>query len=143
MMEIPVTAALVGRMAEAHGRWAAPLIFHARAKPFRLAGIAARLGLLERIRLTPEGMTLDEAKRLTRALHARGQRVFVLTDHSPSLEPGNTPYVRSVADRGRFLAWLDEYYSFFREEIGGRNATWQEVRFGTQPQIAPALWAAQ
>ena len=75
-------------------------------------------------------MTITEAKRLTRALLAQGQRVFVLTYHSPSLEPGNTPYVRTEAERERFLAWLDEYYSFFREEIGGRAASWREVRFG-------------
>ena len=137
-MEIPVSAALVGRLARRHGQWLAPLVFHQRAQPFRLAGVTARLGLLERIRLTPEGMTIEEGKRLTRVLHAAGQRVFVLTYHSPSLEPGNTPYVRTVAQRERFLAWLDEYYSFFREEIGGRSATWQEVRFGPVAQASQA-----
>ena len=138
LMEIPVSAALVGRLARRHGQWLAPLVFHQRAQPFRLAGVTARLGLLERIRLTPEGMTIEEGKRLTRVLHAAGQRVFVLTYHSPSLEPGNTPYVRTVAQRERFLAWLDEYYSFFREEIGGRSATWQEVRFGPVAQASQA-----
>jgi peptidoglycan/xylan/chitin deacetylase (PgdA/CDA1 family) len=130
LMEIPVTAALVGRLAGRHARRVAPILFHPRLASLHLPGIAARLGLLERIRLTPEGMNIEDAKRLTRALLARGQRVFVLTYHSPSLEPGNTPYVRSLEDRRRFLAWLDEYYSFFREEIGGRSARWQEVRFG-------------
>ena len=37
-------------------------------------------------------------RRLTRALLARGQRTFVLSLHSPSVVPGNTPYVRSDAD---------------------------------------------
>lgn len=143
LMEIPVSAALVGRLQGRAAERLAPLLFHPRARPLHLAGMAARLGVLERIRLTPEGMTLEEAKRLTRALRAGGQRVFVLTYHSPSLEPGNTPYVRDTAQRDRFLAWLDEYYSFFREEIGGRNATWQEVRYGAASAQPAALAAAQ
>lgn len=136
LMEIPVTASLVGGLAGRLGTGLAPFLFHPRAQRAHLTGMAARLGLLERIRLTPEGMTITEAKRLTRALLAAGQRVFVLTYHSPSLEPGNTPYVRTVAQRDQFLAWLDEYYAFFREEIGGRCASWQEVRFG--PTVARA-----
>jgi hypothetical protein len=131
LMEIPVSAGLVGHLAGRGGGHLAPLLFHPAAQRLRLSGIAAKLGLLERIRLTPEGMTIEEAKRLTRAMFANGQRVFVLTYHSPSLEPGNTPYVRTMAQREAFLRWLDAFYSFFREEMGGRNSTWREVRFGT------------
>jgi hypothetical protein len=87
-------------------------------------------------RFMPEGMTIEEAKRLTRAMFANGQRVFVLTYHSPSLEPGNTPYVRSMAQREAFLRWLDAFYSFFREEMGGRNGTWRELRFGREAVAA-------
>jgi hypothetical protein len=134
LMEIPVSASLVGALAGRLGTGLAPWLFHPMAQRAHLTGLAARLGLLERIRLTPEGMTITEAKRLTHALFDAGQRVFVLTYHSPSLEPGNTPYVRNLAQRERFLAWLDEYYTFFREEIGGRCASWQEVRFG--PTVA-------
>lgn len=130
-MEIPVSAGLVGHLAGRGGGHLAPLLFHPAAQRLRLSGIAAKLGLLERIRLTPEGMTIEEAKRLTRAMFANGQRVFVLTYHSPSLEPGNTPYVRTMAQREAFLRWLDAFYSFFREEMGDRNSTWREVRFGT------------
>ncbi len=141
LMEIPVTAALVGRLDGRLGRRLAPLLFHPAAERLRLPGLAARMGLMERIRLTPEGMTLEEAKRLTRALHAAGQRVFVLTYHSPSLVPGNTPYVRTLAEREAFLAWLDGYYSFFREEIGGRSASWREIRYPAE--AAPQRVAAE
>jgi hypothetical protein len=136
LMEIPVSAALVGRLAVRHGGRLAPMLFKPAAQRMRLSGIAARFGLLERIRLTPEGMTIEEAKRLTRAMFAQGHRIFVLTYHSPSLEPGNTPYVRTAEQREAFLRWLDEFYAFFREEIGGRSATWREVRFGHQPEPA-------
>ncbi len=130
LMEIPVSAALVGRLASPIGSRLAPFLYRRRRWSSILAGGAARMGLLERIRLTPEGMTIDEGKRLTRAMYAAGHRIFVLTYHSPSLAPGNTPYVRDIAQRDRLIAWLDEYYTFFREEIGGRPTTWRDVRFG-------------
>lgn len=130
LLEIPVSAALVGRLAGRVGRFLAPWLFHPRTQAMHLPGIAARTGMLERIRLTPEGTTIAEAKRLTRALRAAGQKVFVVTYHSPSLAPGHTPYVRNEAQRDRFLDWLDEYCTFFREELGGRPSTWRELRFG-------------
>ena len=128
LMEIPVTGALVGRLAHRYGAPLAPLAFHRLAGRTGLTGTLAHLGLLERIRLSPEGMTLEEAKRLVRTMVADGHRTFVLTYHSPSLAPGNTPYVRSAADLDFFLAWLDGFYSFFREEIRGRPVSWREVR---------------
>ena len=88
----------------------------------------ARLGLMERIKLTPEGMAIEEAKRLVRYMKAEGHRVFVLTYHSPSLEPGNTPYVRSQEDLSNFLRWLDEFYDFFTSEMGGDCVSWRDVR---------------
>ena len=130
LMEIPVSAALSGRLAGVAGSRVASGLFHPLAARLGLTGLAAQLGLIERIRLSPEGMTVDEAKRLTRAMYAAGHRVFVVTYHSPSLEPGNTPYVRTERDREIFLAWLDEFYTFFREELGGRPASWREVRWG-------------
>jgi glycosyltransferase involved in cell wall biosynthesis len=138
VMEIPVSAALVGRLAAQRGL--ARALFHPGPDRIGLPGLAAHLGLMERIRLSPEGMTIEEAKRLTRAMHAAGHRVFMLTYHSPSLQAGNTPYVRDAAGLERFLAWLDEYYAFFREEIGGRPASWREVRHGRA--AAPVLAAA-
>jgi glycosyltransferase involved in cell wall biosynthesis len=132
LMEIPVSAALVGRFSR-FGETLAPMVFRPWPRPMPLAGAMSRLGLLERIRLTPEGMTIPEAKRLVRHMLAEGHRVFALTYHSPSLEPGNTPYVRTLAQRDRFLEWLDEFYTFFREEVGGRHGSWRDVRFGNMP----------
>lgn len=129
LMEIPVAAALVGRLAGRRDSSLAPRIFNPAATRLGVTGIAARFGLLERIRLSPEGITIEEAKRLARAMHAAGHRVFVLTYHSPSLVPGNTPYVRTARDRDAFLDWLDAFYAFFREELGGRPGSWEEVRW--------------
>jgi hypothetical protein len=94
----------------------------------RLQGLLSRARLLDRIRLTPEGMSAEELRRLTRALCARGQRIFNFTYHSPSLMPGNTPYVRSQAELEKFIGTIESYLDFFFGEIGGRAATLQEVR---------------
>jgi hypothetical protein len=108
--------------------WLTRPLFSLSLERAHAPSVMARLGLLERIKLTPEGMSLEEAKRLVRHMIRGGHRVFVLTYHSPSLEAGNTPYVRTADDVRRFLDWLDEFYTFFREEIGGGFARWAEVR---------------
>src|SRR6202042_1602967 len=97
--------------------------------PYRLPGILSRGGLLDSIRLSPEGIPLADAKHLTRALLRRGNhRVFSLSYHSPSLEVGNTPYVRDAKDLDNFLGWIEGYLDFFFGELGGRPATPGAIR---------------
>ena len=127
ILELPVSASFVGRAAGMPGAAIAPL-FGRWSAILKLPSVLARLGLLERIKLTPEGITITEAKRLVRHMISAGHRVFVLTYHSPSLEPGNTPYVRTAADLDRFLRWLDEFYDYFTGEIGGVCTSWRDVR---------------
>jgi glycosyltransferase involved in cell wall biosynthesis len=126
LLELPISAALVGRAAD-FGWSFAENLFDGVAKWSHLPAVMARLNVLERLKLTPEGIAIGEAKRLVRHMAAHGQKIFVLTYHTPSLEPGNTPYVRTAEDRRRFLAWLDEFLDFFTTEIGGRCASWREV----------------
>ena len=89
----------------------------------RAVSLAPRLGLFERIRLTPEGITLAELKHLTRTMLKAGKRLFSLSYHSPSLLPGNTPYVRTQGDLREFLTWVEAYIEFFLDEIGGTPST--------------------
>ncbi len=126
ILEIPCTAAVVGNSAWS-SEWVRRAVFAPTSKRLGIPSAMARLRLMERIRLTPEGITVTEGKRLLRSMHAHGHRVFVLTYHTPSLAPGNTPYVRNAEDLARFLRWLDEIFDFFTTEIGGRCATWREV----------------
>jgi hypothetical protein len=124
---LPNTGAFVGRL---HGLGPVlhPLMEHGRVTHLRLPAIASRLRLLERIRLTPEGYTFAEMKRLTRALLARGQRTFVLSLHSPSVVPGNTPYVSTDDDLAALLERLRGYLRFFRDELRGRFTTPQALK---------------
>ncbi len=127
LLELPVTAAFVGRTANMPSAVTARF-FGRASEAISLPSIMSRLGLLERIKLTPEGITIEEARRLVAHMVGRGHKVFVLTYHSPSLEPGNTPYVRTQADLERFLRWLDEFYDYFTREIGGVCASWRDAR---------------
>jgi hypothetical protein len=124
---LPTTGAFIGRL-HAFGALLHPLMEQGRIARLRPLAIASRLRLLERIRLTPEGHSLAEMKRLTRALSARGQRTFVLSLHSPSVVPGHTPYVRTDADLVALLLRLGEYLRFFRDGLRGRFVTPQALK---------------
>jgi hypothetical protein len=92
-----------------------------------MVGVMSRLGVVNRIMLSPEGSTLDEMKALTRSLLRRGVRTFSLTMHSPSVEPGCTPYVRDQAQLGQFLDRIAAYCDFFLGELGGVPSTPQDL----------------
>jgi hypothetical protein len=121
-LEIPVTTSALGMVRRASPALAPFMSYHLVSR-LRVPGILARLRLLDRIRLSPEGNTLDEAKRLTRFLAANGHKIFVISYHSPSLGIGHTPYVQSRAELDRFMDWLDGYMEFFFGEIGGAPST--------------------
>lgn len=128
ILEIPISAAVIGRAAHLYRSRATPALFRTANEPAGVRFAMARLGLLERIKLTPEGITVEEAKRLIRHMAALGHKVFVLTFHTPSLVPGNTPYVRNQSDLDRFMAWLEEIYDFFKVDLGGRFGSWRDAR---------------
>jgi hypothetical protein len=127
LLEIPLSIGYTGLLADS-GTMAYTLTMNERLKALHVPGILARLRLVERITLTPEGISFEEQRRLTRALLRKGHRVFSFAYHSPSLAPGNTPYVRSEADLRGFLQRIEQYLAFFTEEIGGRGATPFEVK---------------
>lgn len=78
--------------------------------PMLFAGFS-RLGLLERIGLTPEGTTVAEGLRgVDRALEI-GLPVLVLSFHSPSLVAGHTPYVETEAEVEQLYRWFAEVYA--------------------------------
>lgn len=94
----------------------------------KVAGVVARLRLLERIRLSPEDYDEPEMRRLTTTLLSDGIRVFVFSFHSPSVMPGGTPYVRSAADLERFLGRCRSYFEFFFGSVGGIAMTPLQVK---------------
>jgi hypothetical protein len=118
LLELPLTTGFTGLLSN-KGHSFFHLTDSKLGRFFHLPGIFARLGLLNRITLTPEGVTVKEAKALTHRLLASGERIFTLAFHSTSLTPGSTPYVTNEAQLADFYKWLDDYFAFFSKEIGG------------------------
>jgi len=122
LLEIPCTIDYVG--------WLGPLrpAVHRAAsarglETLRAVGILSRLGAVNRIMLSPEGSSFDDMKALTEALYARGYRTFTLSFHSPSVEPGHTPYVRTNADLDAFLEAIERFCEFFMRDLRGIAAS--------------------
>jgi hypothetical protein len=82
--------------------------------------------MLERVPLTPEGVTFDEAIRGIDMALDDGLPVLVLSFHSPSLEAGHTPYVRSEADLDGLYDWWRRVFAYL-ELRGVKPATVCEV----------------
>ncbi|MEN3747885.1 polysaccharide deacetylase family protein [Sphingomonas sp. HF-S3] len=89
-------------------------------------GVASRLGLYSRVSLTPEGMPLDEATEAVRVAVGEGLRLLNFAFHSPSLQPGNTPYVRDTADLRAFHRWWDAVLDLL-DRLGVRPAGLDEL----------------
>lgn len=101
LLELPVTTVFWG-MLRKQGRTLFPMLEKSPA----MRGAFAKLGLLERIALTPEGVTAEEAIRGLDMAIDDGLPVIVLSLHSPSLDIGHTPYVRNEADLAALYDWL-------------------------------------
>ncbi len=105
IVELPLTATFIGQ-ASSFGRRVFDRMGHAGL----VQGILARTGMIERIPLTPEGTPAASACAAIDVAIDIGIRVLTLSFHSPSLVPGNTPYVRNAADLARFYRWFDTVF---------------------------------
>ena len=102
LLEVPLTATYLGLLRKMGGT-----IFHRTAGFLKLRSLLARSHLLNRVGLTPEGIPLSEALAAIDVLMGEECRLFSISFHSPSVEPGHTPYVRDAADLKIFYRWWD------------------------------------
>jgi peptidoglycan/xylan/chitin deacetylase (PgdA/CDA1 family) len=102
LIELPLSTAYVGPL----GRWGGSLQPAAERLP-PMGSALARTCLFQRIPLTPEGVPARDAMTAVERLIRDGLRLLMFSFHSPSLAPGNTPYVRSEADLRGFYRWWD------------------------------------
>lgn len=122
LIEVPLTTVFTGSLRRG-GRWLHPLLGRA---PYA-RGAAARLGLLQRIALTPEDMPIDEALRAVRtAIEIDDERLLSFSFHSPSLVPGHTPYVRDPEGLDRFWTWWERMFALL-DALGVAPATPNDV----------------
>lgn len=110
LMELPLTTVYWGLLRQ-FGAKLYPMMWRMP----QLRGLLAKTGLLERIPLTPEGITLEEAIRGIDIALDEGLAVLVFAFHSPSLAPGFTPYVSSEADLDAFYDWWRGVFAYLRQ----------------------------
>jgi hypothetical protein len=135
LLEIPLSVGFAG-LARTAGAKLYPHSVGPLGLRLHVPGVLARSGVLERIRLSPENSNVAEQKRLTKSLLDKGQRIFSLTYHSPSLEAGHTPFVRDARDLADFIDRIDHFCRWFIEDLGGRPTT-PTALFATLSQYDP------
>lgn len=127
LLEIPLTVGYTGHL-KAWGNSVHRLIVSGLMKTLHVPGLFSRLGLLNKGWLSPEGYEAWEHRELVRTLYREGLRVFSFAFHSPSVEPGCTPYVRSTAELEKFLDKIRAFFDFFFGEMSGVASTPLEIK---------------
>ena len=107
LLELPVTSVYWGLL-----RQMGKHLHRAQRHVPTMFGGFSRLRLLERIALTPEGVTAEEAIRGIDIALDEQLPVMVLSLHSPTLAPGFTPYTRTEQDVEALYSWLREIYAY-------------------------------
>ncbi|MFC3441884.1 polysaccharide deacetylase family protein [Sphingobium rhizovicinum] len=102
LVELPLSTAFVGLL-----RGGGERLYRATQAVGPLAGALSRARMLSRVPLTPEDVPAQEAIAAIDALIEEGVRVLNFSFHSPTLEPGHTPYVRDATDMAAFYGWWD------------------------------------
>jgi hypothetical protein len=121
LMELPLSTLYCGLLRR-QGAW----LYHALWRVPRMRGVLARLGLLERVPLTPEGVDAAAALRAIDAALADRLPVLVFSFHSPSLRPGNTPYVRDEEALNQLYTWWRTVFTHLRKH-GVRPASLTDI----------------
>lgn len=92
----------------------------------RLLGLLDKLGILNKVALTPELTSEDLMLRLIRSMKSKGYRLATMWFHSSTLMPGLTPYVHSEEDARKFLGRIRSFLAFMQGE-GVRTVTLSEA----------------
>ncbi|MEE4350286.1 MAG: polysaccharide deacetylase family protein [Pacificimonas sp.] len=102
LLELPLSSTFTGGL-RGMGEWA----FRLADRVPHLNGLLSRGRLLSRIALTPEGIPEVDAVRAVEQLVEERAPIISISFHSPSVEPGNTPYVRDESDLKAFFHWFE------------------------------------
>ncbi|MEO5866178.1 MAG: polysaccharide deacetylase family protein [Sphingomonas sp.] len=131
VVELPLTTVFTGRAVRVGAS-----LYDALGHVPKGKAMFARAGLLSRVALTPEDMPLDDARDAVAAAIGEGVRVLTFSFHSPSLEPGHTPYVRDATDLAAFHKWWDSILGDLARR-GVHAASLDQIIAASQP-LPPA-----
>ena len=107
LLEIPLTTVFSGMMRQQAG-----LLSRFTEKSAIVNAGLVKTKLLQRIPLTPEGVSIQEAREAIDIGLDDGLELLVFSFHSPSLSAGHTPYVKTSEDLDRFYDWWREIISY-------------------------------
>lgn len=120
LLEVPASRNVIGKLSRMYYTRPRDVFDQRFMNRSRLSGLLARLGLLERISLSPESANLADMQRLFNKRVRDGQKVFGLYLHSSSLVEGGSPYAAAAAtiteNSKRLVKWAIE-------EHGARAST--------------------
>ncbi|VXC47443.1 WalW protein [Sphingomonas sp. T1] len=121
LLSVPLSTLYVGAL-----RGGGAGLYRALGRVPYARGVASRLGLLSRVALTPEDMPIGAALEAVTIAVGEGVELLNFAFHSPSLVPGNTPYVRDAADLRTFHDWWSAMLTRL-DRLGVRNASLDEI----------------
>lgn len=131
MLEVPATIGFAGLTSSSFET--ANRVHHTLTRPpyslIRAAGVLHRCGVLQKIWLSPENSTGDEMIALARSMMQRGAQVLNLFFHSPTLQPGLTPFVRNESDAEEFMERIKTFLRF------AADAGVEPIALGSTPRV--------
>jgi hypothetical protein len=136
LLSVPVSGGFMGLL-RGLGPGLQNLMERPVARALRLPACLDRLRLCGRLRLSPEGNSLADLKRLTEALVRRGERVFTFYLHSSSLVAGATGYARDAAGVEAMIQRSLDYVDWFMDSLGGRPSDHLEVLRWAESEPGP------
>jgi hypothetical protein len=84
-------------------------------RKLRLKGLLSRLGLLNKVWLSPEASDARQMIELTKVMIAANCNIINMFFHSTSLQAGLSFIVKTNEDEGRFMDSMREYFAFVNE----------------------------
>lgn len=102
----------------------------------RIKGLLARLGLLNRVIMSPEVSDDGNMIALARAMRNYGYPLVNMFFHSTSLIPGLSPFVRDNHQKSRFFRTLDNFFNAILKH-SFVSVPLKEALIWNAPQISP------
>lgn len=106
LLELPLTTQFTGALSPLARR-----IYPSLWRIPRIRGVLDAARLLSRVPLTPEGTEFSEAITAINQAARTGLRLLVFSFHSPSLQPGHTPYIRTKNELEALYHWWENVFA--------------------------------
>lgn len=126
LLELPLTTTFWGLLRK-QGEYIYPRLWRAPS----MRGVLSKIGMLERVPLTPEGVSVEEAIRGIDMALDDGTPLLVFSFHSPSLRPGDTPYVRTEDDLDNLYEWWRRVLAYLRQR-GVKSSSVKDVMMSVE-----------